>query len=425
MPWKTITVPKAVYLPTLAPDGQFKNSGIRVEPTDKVEIESGTHNININGAIYQLFVACDTLRLDSKNCLILDAPAPPIANISASGGGRAFVGGIGQATAAARGNWDHAAAAKWKGDAASPVGKEWVEAQIRHADQHVAFQDVDDEFADGLFKDSPEDTPKEARRKAQAQLKLLEDERVVRTVTLKDGTQAEVLIDPSTGRQAGTVSRTYAGPGIDPKEVTRLMAEQAQDARDVSSQKPNIVPLTRPEPVHKVAATIGPPTASQSQGTPSGFGPIFDGFLQSVLNLAPPGGFQQGTVTFLQLEGDLVLHLGSNPWTSTPSCELAFARIHKAPGVFLSYATTKTQEHVLDLAEHLPALVEATATTKAALVILAPWTQGLLTSLPQHHILLGRHATDPRFLTATLLRAHGQTLPNPKTVSWPERPSTT
>lgn len=413
MSWKTITVPKAVYLPTLAPDGQFKNSGIRVEPTDKVEIESGTHNININGATYQLFVACDTLRLDSKNCLILDAPAPPVANISASGGDRAFVGGIGQATAAARGNWDHAAAAKWKGDAASPVGKEWVEAQIRHADQHGAFQDVDDEFADGLFED--ETAPAKSTATPN---KTLAEQRVVRLVTLKDGTQAEALIDPSSGRQAGTISRTYAGPGLDPKEVARLMAEQAQDARDVSSQKP---PVARPEPVHKVAATIGPPTASQPQGTPSGFGPIFDGFLQSVFNLAPFGGFEQGAVTFIQLEGDLVVHL-TPPWTSAPSCELAFARLHKAPGVFLSYPATKTQEHVLDLAEHLPALVDAAASTKAALVILSPWTQGLLTSIPQHHILLGRHATDPRFLTATLLRAHGSTCPTPKTVSWPERP---
>ena len=405
MSWKTITVPKAVYLPTLPPDGQFKNSGIRVAPTDKIEIKSGTHNLRVNGSEYQLFVACDTLRLDKNNCLVLDAPAPPVANLSAQGGDRAFVGGIGQATAAARGQWDQNAAAKWRGDEASSIGKSWVEAQIQRADKQGAFEDEED----GDLFDPQSNAP-------VGHTGDLDEDRVSTIVTLKDGTQAEALLDPTTGRQAGTVSRVYSGIGTDPKEAARLMAEQARDARDVTFRPPPPPPPpppAPPQPQRKVAA---------GSGTPSGLGPIFDGFLQTALQLQSPG-FHQGATTFLQVEAEVTIPFPPQ-WVSAPSCETAFARLHKAQGVYVAFPKDKTSEHVLDLAEHLPGLTEVASKSTAAIILIAPWPEGhpLLTRLSTHHIVLGRHATDPRFLTATLLQAHGQTLPNPKTVSWPEKP---
>lgn len=440
MSWKNITVPKSVWLPTAAPDGQFKNTGLRVEPSDTIEIEAGTSNIRVNGTSHRLFVACDTLRLDKNNCLQLDKPAPPVANISASGGDRAFVGGIGQATAAARGNWDQTAASKWKGDEASPIGKSWVEAQINHAEKRGDFQDCsfgtedfDDPETNGLFEDSPKNT--RTAKQHQDRLRLLEDERVVRTVTLKDGTQAEVLIDPSSGRQAGIVTRMYSGSGIDPKEAARMMAEQAQGARDVTHRVATPV-LGGPTAPAKQQPDLRASRAALAEGiplvqehnpkpfgfgaTPSGLGPIFDGFLETTLRVAPPGGFHRGAITFFQLEEGFSFSGFTTGWVTATTCETAFARLHKAAGVVIPLGAVSTPEHVLDLAEHLPVLAEVigqSPSTPPALVLVASWEHNLLTRLPLHHIRIGPHATDPRFLTATLLRAHGQ--PTNKTVSFP------
>lgn len=442
MPWKTITVPKTVWLPTAAADGQFKNTGLRVEPGDKIEIETGTSNIRVNGADHRLFISCDTLRLDSNNCLQLDKPAPPVANIAANGGDRAFVGRLGQAQADARGRWDQKAASSWKGDAATPIGKSWVEAQIGHAERRGDFEDCsedEDPETTALFEENPNNTPKHQNR-----LRLLEDaeQRVVRTVTLKDGTTAEVLIDPSSGRQAGVATRTYSGPGVNPKEAARMMAEQAQGAQDVTYKVatpvlggPTVAQQQRQPDLRASRAALaeGIPLAQDpkpsfsfgGEATPSGLGPIFDGFLEATLRLAPPGGFHRGAITFFQLEEGISFSgFTGTGWVAAPTCETAFARLHgnKAAGVVVPLGGNLTPEHVLDLAEHLPVLAEIIAGAHPALVLVASWEHNLLTRLPLHHLRIGRHATDPRFLTATLLRAHGQTLPHPKTVSWPERP---
>ena len=231
--WVRITTPKKVYLPTQPPAGSesYKDSGIAVTPEDAIEILSGTHSIRINGKTYSLIIPCDALRRDQNNRIILDAPAPPVASLSAGGGDRAFVGGIGQATAAARGQWDPKIASNWKGDTASPIGKSWVDAQIRHAEQHGAFDDLEED-EQALFED-----PKKKHPRNPTRLKLLEEERIVKIVTLKDGTQAEAIIDPTTGKVVST-SRIYSGIGCDPKEAAAAMAEQALEAREVQQARP-------------------------------------------------------------------------------------------------------------------------------------------------------------------------------------------
>ena len=374
MPWKTINVTRSLYLPTAAADGQFKNTGLRVEPSDKIEIETGTHNLRINGALHTLFIPCDSLRLNAEDTIVTDRAAPPVASISGGGGGeRAFVGRVGQARASAYiGN-----GGSWESLNQPPAPRTTQE------EAHAVA---------GLWDEDP---PMMKANDAKLHQTFAED-RVVRTVTLKDGTQAEVLIDPTTGRSAGYTQRAYSGVGADPKEAARLLAEQNYDAKDVTYRAPQ--PHAPPQQPARPPATPQP-----TQGCPTGFGPTFDGLLNAAIG---QHGFPKGAVTFLQAPDNLLTSvLDKMALSQTTNIELAFARIHMPqvrPGVVVHLPPTPSPETLLELAEHLPVLLDVVKTQATMAVILAaPWSHNILARLAAVHVTLAQSTEDPRFLIAT------------------------
>ena len=378
MSWKKITVPKTVYLPTTAAgtDCKFADTGLRVEPRvekedeegilqltgDVLEILPGSRRIRVNGKEYNLLISTDSLRLDKNNCLKLDAPAPPVATLSAGGNGRAYVGigtfdgSPGAAAKAARG--DHF----WTKNIPS--------------DDHY---DDDGEFK-GMFQDLHPQNPN------QFNPTVLNEERVTRTVTLKDGSTAEVLITPD-GRDSGAVSRMYAGEGVRNKS-----AAQAAYQQQLLLQREVAQPTTAKVVVEAPPAISTVPSAIQD----------LDGLLG--IHLGSPG-LPLGTITHMAAPTDLLQPLqDALKATEAPSIEAAFARVHLIKGnprpliVIPCLEETPTDAFRLTLAEQLPALAQMIATQPVAIILLTPlWgvkTPALLTYIPNYSIQLLLHPTN-------------------------------
>lgn len=416
--WKTITIPTMVYLPTCSLDGAFKDTGSRVEPSDKVELLPGSRRIRINGVECQLLISTDSLPLDANNCLRLDRPAPPVASLS-SGGDRAYVGATGQARARAQGNWDHENSAQWKGDEASHIGKDWVNAQIRRADKQGAFDTLDEE---DLFENKPARTP------SGFNPTVLDEQRVTRSVTLRDGLVAEVLLDPSSGREV-SASRIYSGVGVNPKEAARMLSEQNAGARDVThGGQLNPRPLPAP-PMPAKAPLFEPKPPLPLPAVSTGIADL-DGLLGSVLGRQ---GLPLGTISYFFGDEALTPNLlRCSPAATCTTIEAAFARIHllpkgEKPLVIIALDMPEPTDALrLTLAEQLPILADTIKTHgQAAIAILSPdWqakTPTLLNYIPTLGIKVTTHDKDNRFLTATLVK--GTTTPYsvalPVAVSFP------
>jgi len=380
MTWKTITLPKTVYFPTLSSDGTFKNSGLRIDPSQTLEILQGSNRIRVDGAEHQLLIAVASLRLDENNRLILDAPAPPVASL-ASGGGRAYVGGIGFARGEARGEARAAAGYNVQDD--WPVG---------------APKDLDSDLEEVASFD-----PKATSPEDPIDNKVFHEERLTRTVTLKDGTTAEVLIDPSSGHIASNPFRTYAGPGLNPKAAMQLQAEQRYSAKIVAGA--GAQGQGQPQPAPKQ-----PPPDPQPQPAPlenpqgASTGNIhLDGFLTLFLGSK---GFPVGQATLLRSNVDL----WTPPAIKAETLEQAFVKIHTTPPGQIVLVDVSNRP-VNELAEFLPPLLQAISGAGAAalaLVILCsdPILHPLLDYLLPHHINV-QQVTD-QFLTASLPKAHGR-----------------
>lgn len=388
MSWKKITVPKGVYLPTCAPQegGAFKDTGCRVEPTDTIEIRPGSRLIRINGVEYQLLISTDSLRLTPDNCLILDAPKG--VTLSGNGEGRAVVGRIGVARATA------GATTPWQ-TSSRPIPDD--------PETRALFEDQDDKEEHEPFDPA-----------------VFHEERLTRTITLKDGSTAEVLIDPTTGRAVSNPFRAYTGIGTDPKEGARLMAEQTQGAREVKRA------ATAPEPARPSrldpAPTPAPiPAPARQRASSTGYVTL-NGLLQATLGT---DGFPLASITYLQMPKDLVPPF-TGQWTT--SLEAAFARLHmttaNAPAVFIQFQDdAPTTTLTLELAQFLPPLLDAIKACQVAVVLVSPpWDVSaippLINYLVPHHLRIEPHPTDTRFLTATITKA--KTTPCQKSASFPK-----
>lgn len=432
MAWKQITVPKAVYLPTGSPDGAFKDTGCRVEPSDKIEIQDGTGSrlIRINGVEHNLLRPTDTLRLDANNCLILDKPQPFV--LSASGEGSAFVGRTGEAVRAARGRWDHDTAQRWEGDESSHVGKEWLTAQIQRAANQGAFDDVDlGEGEESFITTEDQAAIDEFFTDFEAAQRKATEHTEVRSVTLKDGSQGFALFDKRTGMQIGATTRQYKpvydsdgqqsgaslgyqGPKstFNLEEHRRRLQAQAKDARVVAGPgTPTPVPLPPPAPAPALQ-----PKPSRSFTT-TGHRDL-DGLLGSAIGTP---GLPLGSITYLAVEGGGASHLLRGEQNAIcPSIEAAFAKVHLLPAnqrplilITLSEPPEGPSDQLrLLLAEQLPVLSHMVRElNKVAVVITSPlWpedrTPALLASfgIPDFYLRVAAHARDPRFLTATLIK---------------------
>lgn len=363
MTWKKITVPKPVYLPTGKPDGAFKNTGLRVEPTDQIEIQPGSNLLQVNGVEHQLLISTDALRIDPQGTLILDTPRPPVGSLT-SGDGRssAFVGRVG--TAHSRRRPPNAPDQPW-------IPQDEFDPQIPFAES--------EEFA--AFETA------------------IKEQKLTRTVTLKDGTTAEVLVDPTTGRIATGPFRIYSGVGINSntKETARTPAEQTRNTRVASTGTP-------PDPK---------PPAPVSPGCPSGLGPHLDGFLQATLGSQ---GFPLGKITYLQVEHALCeMIMARMNLSQAATLEAVFARIHLCgdgttgrPGVLVRLIDQEgpSDQVRLELAEQLPVLISVVKNHGliAVVILSLPWgnkTPTLLTHLTAAHLTIRTHVPDPRFLTAS------------------------
>lgn len=413
--WKRITIPKMVYLPTGDPNGAFKDTGCRVEPQDQVEILPGSRLIRINGVEHTLLIPADNLPLDGNNCLRLDRPAPPVVSLASGGKGRASVGRQGEAVIAARNNWDQETATNWGGDAASDIGKDWIQAQLRHADKNGAFEDVED---DALFEDNEVTAPQLPRTASGFNPTVLNEERVTRTVTLKNGQTAEVLVDPHSGRDAGYVSRVYDGIGVNPKEAARILAAQAAEATDVTPGR------RRQEPPPRVASAPAPQPAPQAPPTISTGIRDLDGLLE-----ATTGGLcgvPLGHIAYVAGPQDLRLFL-MNSMSPSPTVsntiEGAFARIHllkpnDTPVVFIHLEDEAPSDALrLTIAEQLPVLAEVIKNHGrcSALILTPDWmdkTPTLLNFIPTIRLSINRHDRDDRFLVASLLKGAKQGQPS-------------
>jgi hypothetical protein len=227
--WKTITAPKMLYLPVVARDGSFDNSGQRVETTDELEILPGTGKIRINGIEHMLMRSIDDL-IDENGVITLSKPARAV-RISSRGAGWA-VGRMGEAQSHARGTeWDQKAAADWEGDA----GTDALPFDFQHPEDapDYAKKAAGATHARG-FPIIPEDQPRQIsfttpERQGFGIPKPMShrDQQVVdeffdefeqhmsvpntemREVTLADGSTAHALFSTVTGKQIGTPTRKY------------------------------------------------------------------------------------------------------------------------------------------------------------------------------------------------------------------------
>lgn len=381
--WKTITIPKMVYMPTGNLAGAFKDTGLRVEPTDKVEILPGSRLIRVNGVEHRLLIPADNLPLDAQNCLRLDKPAPPVGNLGAMGNGRAYVGRVGQA--AQRAQADNF----WSKD-------------LPKIDPRYPV-DPEDE---ALFQDTPK-----SKTASGFDPTIFHETRHTKTVTLRDGSTVEVLVDEH-GREAGYRSRTYSGIGTDPKEAARMLAEQNSHAVDVTHHAPQMADKMAAarnrieDRQNQPSESNTPRREAAPKAISTGFRDL-DGLLGATTGCQ---GLPAGSLSYFY--GDTI-----PPGASVcASLEAAFAKIHFGGPLILVHLTEPNPPDQLRLAiaEQLPVLAEAIKSQgQVAVAICSPdWqaqTPALLNYIPSLSIRLTTHDRDDRFLTATITKgATGQ-----------------
>lgn len=395
--WKAITVPKLVYLPTLPPAGssQFKDSGLQVKPTDKIEILPGSATMRVNGVLYTLMIPVDNLRLDENNCVVLDKPAARVGSLSSGDGhSSAYVGRLGSRPMPTQsGDYNEAPSSIGFGSGARQPGP-----------QMYFNDDMEMVMAPSQLVDPADIDPT-----------TFAEDAIIREITLKDGTKAKVYIDPTSGKPCSAPFRMYSGIGIDPKEAMRLMAEQDASAVSVAgnrgpqplevnyaqqptSRAPVVRTVQAAEPAAPQAAPPAPPAASSGNIN-------LDGFI-GLATKTGAQGFPLGQITCLSAP-QAVRDKLQGPQAPCTSLEAVFARIHlaKTPTVFLRLPEDLTDAIRLELAELLPTLAEVIGKHgQVALVILTPpWTPppALLTYIPTLCLSAQNHATDPRFWTFT------------------------
>ena len=264
--WITVKAPKMLYLPVAASSGAFKDSGQRVEPTDKIELLPGTNRIRINDMDLSLIIPCNNIPVQN-GVITLSRPAPPV-HIKAEGTGWA-VGRTGQAQANARGKWDQQAAEEWKGDAAThaaPMSFQQAKSRIARGGsssfpiiqsemesaQTISFhsdrtgdqgfdQAIATQFGLGFEEPDPLFNPSDNEIQTAFDDPTIE----IREITLRGGGTAHARFDKRTGKQVGTPFRDYqvryenngrqlpaAAPTHGPNATFDMNAHKAQAAEE-------------------------------------------------------------------------------------------------------------------------------------------------------------------------------------------------
>lgn len=394
--WKTITVPKGLYLPTTAADGSFKNSGIRVEPSDKIEILPNSCSLRVNGVEFTLLIPTDTLRLDATNCVVLDKPALPVGSLGSGDGlSSARVGRIGDARLTPT----------YSGEG-TPLGFRRSAASQQQPGMTLG-DDLDEVTSSAAAQELQDIDP----------TTFDSEDATLQEITLKDGTKAFVHLYPDGTRSAPF--RLYAGIGTDPKEAMRLLAEQNATATSVAGKGTHPAPAVRQPTTEPRTPDIEPVRAARASPAASSGNIHLDGFLAAKTGSQ---GYPLGQITCLSAPAT-ILDSFQGPVAPATSLEAAFARIHLAKGnpvVFVRLGEIPTDTLRLELAELIPTLAEVVQKHGAvALVLLTPpWNPmpALLTYIPTLCLSLAPHASDPRFVTATCSKPQ---VPQGTSVSFP------
>jgi|APSaa5957512576_1039674.scaffolds.fasta_scaffold23059_3 hypothetical protein len=444
-PWQTVRAPRMLYLPTVAGDGGFKDSGLRVEVEDKVELKTGSNEIRVNGVAHRMLISCDKLRI-VDGVIHLDKPQAP-RPLSAGGMGGASVGRTGQAQANARNNWDHSAFAQKTGSNYTPPPPRTVTGgkssfQVIHDETpafgHVANPvDFDREIQDHFGKPTePVPDPRTIDERFATEAHYAE-------ITLKDGTQARVLVDPETGRHIGTPFRMYqatydaeghqeAAPA--PTHGPNPSYTEADYQNWVAEQRANsvIAPSTPQPNAHSAdpaleaplqataTAPTSPPSPHDAQAPISVTATVVEpsAFHTGYLHLDHLiGGWAVGSVSHLygppEATDVLIEAAGGD---ACDSIETAFGRIHLAaahpkaePVVFVKLNGTITDHRRLVLAEELPVLIDMVSAMPVAVVITTPdWDETNMPALIRFlatRVHITPHERDPeRFLTANITK---------------------
>lgn len=469
--WKTITIPKTCYLPVGDANSAFKDSGLRVEPTDKVELLTGSTQIRINGATHHLMRNIDHL-IDPNGVLQLAKPAPPV-KISAGGAGWG-VGRMGEVTSRLRGSWDHEAAEEWQGDGATIAhpgmfsDPEGGTDLFGRPDQHRGFKVVRE---DAGAHDTPfGKTAKQVSFGGGPDRNWTPDERAAideffgelgehmredwveeREVTLRDGSKARALFDKRTGKQIGTPQRMYQvrrdaqgrqlaaptsshGPNarFDMDEYRRRMAAQmadstpaptfreAQAVHEAKNKGTRIPDPALDNPLdHPIEAVPAPSPHVETTSTGS---PHLDSLLDKV---ASTPGWPLRTVSTLNGPPEATESLLRAAGASfADSIQAAFGHIHllkpgQTPLIAIHMPPDLTDALRLDIAEQLPTLAEMLVAHKVAVVLALPdWTDAhtpaLLRYLPKIKVQVAPHESDPRFLTAKTASGESISFPRPQ-----------
>jgi len=469
--WKTVKVPRMLYLPVVTGEG-FNNSGMRIEPRvqlrdndgnltddwtgDELQILPGSNQIRINGVDHTMLIACDKLNIDPEGFIQLQKPRPPAA-FSSGGFGAASVGLQGTAIRAAKGKWDHAAAAEWEGDAGSHVAPFRFPTPTPGQHRTAAHDDIQLVPNDG-FTASPHDQQvvNEFFDEYAAHMAAGDPDHEIRDVTLRDGSIAQARFDKSTGRQIGSTFREYKAnndeggqsvgysgkaPSFDEAAYRRKIAEQNQHA--------SVAPTARerheaeyqvarsvhgPQEPPRAPATDAPPRPPQ-HALPVSSGWTTTGALhldQMIGNRHPDlQGWPLGKVSHLfglrPITDILVQATRGHYAADIPA---AFGAVHLIkqgqPLVYIHLPLIPSSQFRLSLAEELPALVEMVHGMKVAVVLVSgdykEETPALLNFMPDVRVLVEPHASDERFITAHIKKNSLNPNTTNQAVSFP-RPS--
>ena len=433
--WITVRAPKMLYLPTMADDGGFKDSGLRIEPTDKVELKLGSNQIRVNGVDYSMLIPCDKLRI-VNGVIHLDKPQAP-RPLSAGGLGSAAVGRMGQAQAAARNNWDHSAFAQ------KTAGSIPAQYATGGSSYFQVFQDETPAFGHEVATFNQDIQSHFGKPKDILPNPVFEEDALYEEITLKDGSKARILVDPKSGKHIGTPFRMYdaqfddeghqlaapapthgPNPTFTDADYQRAVAEQRAQACEAPGTA-NIYDKTPTQ------TTVTPPRNDprpQAPAPPTSKGAYHTGYthLDNLIGGWTPYyvshlyGPTEATEALIQAsEGD-VCH----------SIEAAFGRIHLVaaqpkiePVIFIQFSgTSPTTEQRLALAEELPVLIDMLSHMPVAVVITTPdWDETQMPALIRYHIntriRVTTHEHDPRFLTATVTK---HTTMTGKNISFPK-----
>lgn len=408
--WKHVKVPKMLYLPTMG-GLDFKDTGIRVEMDDDLELLPGSNRIRINGAEHQMIISCDKLRIDDKGFIQLDKPQRP-RPLSAGGDGRAYVGRTG--IAASRANQDRPHI-----DTAARFQEDGQGNYVRQ----VAFRTYDPAgFDTAIQKHFGKPDPKFAKKADAMAAKAFHEipkGTEWRNITLKNGQSARVLVDIHTGVHVSAPMRTYNGGG-NPGEYQALMAAEGGPSPTISewggsSPPPQVRSARRPEPPRTggnpsgysgYTPTPGPATHRESNLVPTGVAHL-DNFI---------GGYPRGHVTHIfgeHTSREAISHAsGGSVCTSIESAfgRMALLKPSQSPIVVITLPDALDDTLRLSLAEELPVLAEQIKSRNIAVIISTPdWGDGmpaLLKYSPSTRLHITPNDRDERFVTATIVKSH-------------------